>query len=333
MGRSEPPRYLSRSSDDRSRRRSAARARARRQRRVALSLLIVSLVGGALGGWIALGTGGSKTQLAATSGALTTRQVEAAGTTTVRGSIPNESLRTTKHSTTATATDKRITGLLAALRDKTITIDPGHNGGNYLHSTEINRLVNAGTLRKPCDTTGTETNSGYTEAAYTLDVALRLAALLRSAGAHVVLTRTTNSGWGPCITERAAIGNRAHADAGISIHADGGPASGRGFHVIYPPSIQGLTDDIAAASYRLALDIRSAYAAATGMPYATYIGHDGLDERSDLGGLDLSDVPKVFIETGNMRNPIDAALLESRAFHVRVALALERGLAAFLDAR
>ena len=51
------------------------------------------------------------------------------------------------------------------------------------------------------------------------------------------MTRSDNSGWGPCINERAAIGNRADADAAISIHADGGPADGRGFHVIYPPSL------------------------------------------------------------------------------------------------
>ena len=85
--------------------------------------------------------------------------------------------------------------------------------------------------------------------------------ILRAQGARVVLTRTTDTGWGPCITERAAIGNRAHADAAISIHADGGPASGRGFHVIYPPSIARLTDDIAAASRRLAVAVRNAFAA------------------------------------------------------------------------
>ncbi len=145
-----------------------------------------------------------------------------------------------------------------------------------------------------------------------------------------MLTRTTNTGWGPCITERAAIGNRAHADAAISIHADGGPASGRGFHVIYPPSIAHLTDDIAAASRRLALDVRAAFAAGTGEPYATYIGRDGLDVRSDLGGLNLSDVPKVFVETANMRNATDASRLVSAAYRQREADALARGIATFL---
>jgi N-acetylmuramoyl-L-alanine amidase len=216
------------------------------------------------------------------------------------------------------------------LAGKTVAIDPGHNGGNYLHTAEINRLVDAGTIRKPCDTTGTQTDDGYTEAAHNFDVALRLARILRAQGARVVLTRTTNTGWGPCITERAAIGNRAHADAAISIHADGGPATGRGFDVIYPPSIPHLTDDIAAASKRLALAVRAAFAAGTGEPYATYVGDHGLDVRSDLGGLDLSNVPKVFIETANMRNATDAARLESPAYRQREAEALARGIAAFL---
>ena len=173
------------------------------------------------------------------------------------------------------------------LTGKTVAIDPGHNGGNFSHPKEINQIVDAGTLRKACDTTGASTGAGYTEAAYNLDVALRLRKLLRAAGARVVMTRATNDGWGPCITERAAIGNRAGADAAISIHADGGPADGRGFHVIYPPSIKGLTDDIAPSSKTLALAVRRAFRAGTGMPYATYLGSTGLSVRSDLGGLNL----------------------------------------------
>lgn len=220
---------------------------------------------------------------------------------------------------------------LPALAGKTITIDPGHNGRNWAHPAEINRLVDAGTLHKACDTTGTSTASGYAEPAFTFDVALRLRAILRAAGAHVVLTRTSNAGWGPCITERAAIGNRAQADAAISIHADGGPGSGRGFHVIYPPSIRGLTGDIAKPSRCLALAMRSAYRAGTGMPYATYLGSSGLSVRSDLGGLNLSDVPKVFVETGNMRNRADARLLASPAFRQRIARALASGLARFIS--
>lgn len=218
------------------------------------------------------------------------------------------------------------------LAGKTIAVDPGHNGRNWAHPEEINRLVDAGTLRKACDTTGTATASGYTEPAFTFDVALRLRRILRDAGARVVLTRSSNTGWGPCITERAAIGNRARADAAVSVHADGGPTSGRGFHVIYPPAVRGLTDDIARPSRCLALAMRSAYRAGTGLPTATYLGGRGLSKRSDLGGLNLSDVPKVFVETGNMRNPRDARLLESAAFRERIAHSIAAGLARFLSA-
>jgi N-acetylmuramoyl-L-alanine amidase len=214
-----------------------------------------------------------------------------------------------------------------------IVVDPGHNGRNWAHPREIGRLVAAGTLQKPCDTTGAATNGGYPEAAFTFDVALRLRRLLEAAGARVVLTRTTNAGWGPCIDERAAIANRARADAAISIHADGGPPGGRGFHVIYPPPIPGLTDDIATSSYRLAIAVRATYARVTGLPYAAYIGRDGLDRRSDLGGLNLSDVPKVFLEAGNMRNGADASLLASPSFRQRIARALALGLAGFLGER
>jgi N-acetylmuramoyl-L-alanine amidase len=217
-----------------------------------------------------------------------------------------------------------------ALNGVTVAVDPGHNGGNAAHPAEIGRLVDAGTLRKPCDTTGTQTASGYTEATYNLDVAVRVARILRAGGARVVLSRKDNAGWGPCITERAAIGNRVRAAAAISIHADGGPASGRGFHVIYPPSIRGLTDDIADPSFRLALDVRAAFQAGTRMPYASYIGREGLDRRGDLGGLNLSDVPKVFVETGNMRNATDAALLEDPRFRQQAARAIARGLMRFL---
>jgi len=220
--------------------------------------------------------------------------------------------------------------LALPLAGKTVAIDPGHNGGNAAHVAQIARLVDAGTVQKACDTVGASTNDGYAEHAHNFDVALRLARALRARGARVVLTRTTDTGWGPCITRRAAIANAAHADAAISIHADGGPPGGRGFHVIYPRSIAGLTDDITARSRRLALDVRGAFATGTGEPYSTYAGTRGLDVRSDLGGLNRSDVPKVFVETANMRNAWDARRLRSARHRQREANALARGLAAFL---
>jgi N-acetylmuramoyl-L-alanine amidase len=218
-----------------------------------------------------------------------------------------------------------------SLAGRTIVLDPGHNGGNAGAPAAINRQVPIGDGQtKPCNTTGTATNDGYAEAAYTWDVALRARRVLRGRGAKVVLTRNDNHSVGPCVNERARIANRAHADATVSIHADGGPVSGFGFHVIEPALIGGLTDDIFVASHRLAVDLRSAFRGRTAEPYADYIAHNGLARRSDLGGLRLADVPAVFIETGNMRNAGDAARMSRATYRLRVARGIADGIERFL---
>jgi N-acetylmuramoyl-L-alanine amidase len=197
--------------------------------------------------------------------------------------------------------------------------------------SEINRLVNIGNAMKACNTTGTETNAGYPEASFNWDVAMRTEAILEQAGATVVLTRQNNTGWGPCIDQRAAIANQAHAAATVSIHGDGASATDRGFHVIYPVPLAGLNADIAGPSKQLAVDLRDAFAAGTSMPISNYAGSDGLNPRSDIGGLNLAKVPAVLIECGNMRNATDAALLTDPAWRQRAAAAIARGIANFVS--
>lgn len=215
-----------------------------------------------------------------------------------------------------------------------IAIDPGHNGENGAHPEKINKTVPIGNgQRKACDTVGTRTASGYTESAYNMSVARKLNRLLEAEGARVKLTRRNDDGVGPCINRRAKIGNRFRADAAVSIHADGGPPTGRGFHVIYPTRIEGLTDDIYKPSRKLARSLRNAYARRTGLPPSTYVGSNGLDRRSDLGGLRLSDVPKVFIETGNMQNGADARDMRRSSFRKRIARGIRDGLRRFLNDR
>jgi N-acetylmuramoyl-L-alanine amidase len=222
---------------------------------------------------------------------------------------------------------------VGTLAGRVVLIDPGHNGGNGANESAINQMVAAGPFRKPCDTTGTQTDAGYTESAFNFDVAVRLTPILEAAGIRVVLTRVSDSGVGPCVNQRAAIGNRAHADVAVSIHADGGPAGGRGFHVIQPALVSGYTDGIVARSHQMALDLRGRYLSGTGMPYSTYAGASGLDTRGDLGGLNLSQVPKVFIECGNMRNATDASLLISAGFRQKAAASVALAIEDFLAGR
>jgi N-acetylmuramoyl-L-alanine amidase len=64
---------------------------------------------------------------------------------------------------------------------------------------------------------------------------------------------------------------------------------------------------------------------------STYAGSKGLDKRTDLGGLNLSKVPKVLVELGNMRNSKDAANMESKSWRESTARALRNSLANYLQ--
>jgi N-acetylmuramoyl-L-alanine amidase len=194
-----------------------------------------------------------------------------------------------------------------------VAVDPGHNGGNFAAASVIGKLIWNGRETESCDTTGAETDGGYTEAQFNWNVALYLTAELRAEGATVALTRTSNTGVGPCVTERAAIGNEVHANAAISIHADGGPPGGRGFAILEPVA-----------------DLRAAFAGGTGEPFSSYDGTDGIQPRNDLAGINLSTVPKVFIECANMRNAADAALVTSPRWQATAARAIADGLTTFL---
>lgn len=240
---------------------------------------------------------------------------------------PPATTTTPAPTTTTTATAPATT--TPAGHGQVIVLDPGHDGGNGSHPSEINELVPAGRGRtKACNTTGTETDAGYPEHAFNWDVARRVRAKLAAAGYHVLLTRHSDTGVGPCVNERARIGNAAHAAAVVSIHADGSTVAGaHGFHVEYssPP----LNAEQGTPSVDLATTLRNTVRA-HGFATANYLGHSGLFGRDDLGGLNLSDRPTVLIECGNMRNPADAAVLDSTGGRQRLAAAIAAGIEAYL---
>ncbi|MEV7248228.1 N-acetylmuramoyl-L-alanine amidase [Streptomyces cyaneofuscatus] len=220
------------------------------------------------------------------------------------------------------------------LTGRTVVIDPGHNPRNREHTEEINEQVDIGTGRKECDTTGTSTDDGYAEARFTLDVSHRLRELLQAQGARVLLTHDDDRPFGPCIDERARIGNEAKADAVVSVHADGSAVGNRGFHVILPAAVKGGgadTSKIVKSSADLGARIAGHFVRTTGSAPSNYIGGGtGLDTRDDLGGLNLSTVPKVFVECGNMRDPKDAALLTDARWRQKAAQGMADGIAAHL---
>lgn len=214
----------------------------------------------------------------------------------------------------------------------TVALNPGHNGGNGAHSSEISRPVPAGFgTTRACDTTGTATGFGYAEHSFNWDVAQRVRAQLQAHGIRVILSRPDDSGVGPCIDRRAQITNAA--DAVVSIHADGTPdGSGHGFHVC-EDSRQPAGAAVAAASHRLTVAVHDALARGSGLVPSTYIGHDGYYPRADLAGLNLATNPATFLELGNMRNSGDAARQTSASGRARIGMAIATGILVWLGER
>ena len=112
----------------------------------------------------------------------------------------------------------------------TITLDAGH-GGNV---------------------TGGKGRTGLLEKDINLDVTLQLAGILRSWGAKIVMTRTTDRDLP--LAARAAMANRTRSDLFVSIHTNWvGNAGPRGYEVFVPQNIAGQRDR---ESRRLAALIR-----------------------------------------------------------------------------
>jgi N-acetylmuramoyl-L-alanine amidase len=218
------------------------------------------------------------------------------------------------------------------LTGKVVGIDPGHNGGNFSDPGFINHSVWNGRESEACDTTGTETDGGYTEALFNFNVASYLRAILIREGAKVVMTRRTNDGVGPCIDRRAQILDKARSDVAIDIHADGGPPGGRGVAILTPVS-DGPNDHVIASSKRFGRILLKRYTKVTGIPISSYDGSGGFSPRGDLAGLNLTTVPKVLIECVNMRNSTDAARLVKPAFQRLAARSMADAITVFLTRR
>lgn len=207
-----------------------------------------------------------------------------------------------------------------------VFLDPGHNGAN---DSSITRQVSNGRGgTKDCQATGTATESGYPEHTFTWDTVLRIRAALSQLGVRTAMSRGNDDQPGPCVDERAAMANALQPNAVVSIHGDGGPATGRGFHILYssPP----LNAVQAVQSVQLARMMRDQLAG-SGITPSTYTGSNGLNPRADIAGLNLAQYPSILVELGNMKNPADATLMEGQEGRQKYAEAVVRGVVAFLQ--
>jgi len=188
--------------------------------------------------------------------------------------------------------------------------------------------------------------SGRYEKAVNLATAQLVAAKLRARGVRVTMTRSDDRFIE--LNDRAATGNRARADAFVSIHADSSEsrsAFGYAAYVVHTKNGYSDSDRAGKIARECGLDfyackstlarnragnMRLASAVRTHMRGAT----SSPDRGTRLGALrvlERSLCPAVLIELGFLSNPMEESRLFQPDYQDRLASAISDGIAAFLS--
>ena len=203
-----------------------------------------------------------------------------------------------------------------------MVIDPGHQARGDSSTEPVGPGSSEKKAKVSSGTAGVAT--GIPESELVLAVSLKLRDALDAHGIQVVMTRTTQD-VNMSNIQRAQIANEAGADLFVRIHADGADNSATaGIHVLYPASIEGWTDDIAAASKTAAAIAQKELIAATDAK------DRGIDARSDMTGFNWCDVPVILPEIGFMTNPAEDRLLATPAYQDKIVQGLTRAILSFL---
>lgn len=193
--------------------------------------------------------------------------------------------------------------IAGSLSGRTIVIDPGHGGID-----------------------GGATAFGRVEKNLTLPISLDLSALLRGAGARVILTRSSDAY--VSLANRSAIANAAGADAFVSIHGNAlSDPSYSGVTTYYGPSsgyVTGVTRSVGlvTGSRALALDVQAAARARTGAV-------DRGVQPANYWVLGNARMPAILIETGFITNPAEGQRLATPGYQEALAAGIANGLARF----
>jgi N-acetylmuramoyl-L-alanine amidase len=301
----------------------------RRQRKIGRLLVagvvaVVILAAVVTGVVLATGDSGNKD-----SGPTLTSNAVAVGTAKTLRTIPTARVTTTQRVTTTesptTSTAPGSTSTTSTtnwLAAKVVVIDPGHQG----RANSTREAIGPGSSTKKAEvSSGTASpTTGTPESEINLAVGLKLQEALKAKGIQVIMTRTSQD-VDVSNVARAQMANAASADLTIRLHCDGSTnRSVHGLFTLYPATIRGWTDDIAAASKQAAALIQHDVVASTG-------GQDrGLQERSDLTGFNWSDVPVALIEMGFMTNAAEDKQLESGTYQDKIVQGLVNGIVEFL---
>jgi N-acetylmuramoyl-L-alanine amidase len=222
----------------------------------------------------------------------------------------------------------------------TVVIDPGHGG------------IDPG-------------NSGYvTEKIVTLDVSLKVRALLQARGVNVVMTRTTDTSWQKACGKRCDLDKRADMgstdrNAFVSIHVNGASSpSARGIETWLfgqAPDEETLRQAerengggsigkaITAEARSIARDLLNDQLAQLNASFArqlaSYVQSEMIRQTGAINrGVKSAPfwvirkprIPAILIELGFAGNPSEGAALATQSYRQRLALAIAGGISKFL---
>lgn len=200
---------------------------------------------------------------------------------------------------------------------KTIVLDPGHGGNDR----------------------GNENRKfGLVEKRFTLDVARRLAVLLRARGFRVVLTRTNDRRLE--LDDRIDIATAAHADLFVSIHFNSfgdAAVSGAETYIMTPQFVHSAPALEHDTTMRTTM-----YPGNDFDPWNAVLGYEihrqlvGTLQAEDRGlkryryyVLRMVDCPAVLVEPGFLSNSAEGRKVNTRGYRAQIARALCNGIVAY----
>ena len=186
------------------------------------------------------------------------------------------------------------------LAGKTFVIDPGHGGGD-----------------------SGATGSGAMEKNVTLAIGLKLADLLRDAGANVVMTRADD--FFLPVNDRPRIANRINADFFVSVHADStdGSRSTNGATAYFHAA----DEDCRTLAHCVISRIGGTGIMKSRGARTDYIRFPG----NGYGVLRNSQMPAILCECGFMSNPGDVVKLLNPEKQQQIAQAIRAGLRDYIE--